>query len=132
MSGGITLVGIISVIGTAIGILVYLYVATQIATVVIENPEPFIDAGETVIESVPKIIEAVNVMCNIDELFINVIDNPMLRNVSDNAQEVLFLLKNGTEIDVCQAQILEEGLTAMQKNRINFKKLSCNIAECLN
>ena len=128
----ITIAGII----TAFGVVLMLYVGSlaisEVAEVVIENPKPFIDAGETLIETAPKILDAVNTMCKVDEIFVNAIDESMLRNVPEDAREILLLLQNGTEIDTCQVKILEEGLTAMQKNRINFKTLGCNIADCLN
>jgi len=119
-------------IGAVLTIIVYLYVAGMLFHTVSENPEPFIDAGEALVETAPKILDAVNTMCKIDEMFTNAIDSPLLNNVPEDAKEVLLLLKNGTEIDVCQAKILEEMLSASQKHKINFKKLGCNIADCLN
>ena len=128
----ITIAGVVSIVTIIIILYLRVYVFTEVAEVVIEDPKPFIDAAETLVDSTPKIIEVISIMCNTDELFINAIDDPMLRNVSDDTKEILLLLKNGTEINVCQAEILDEGLTAIQKHRINYKKLGCNIADCLN
>ena len=121
----------IPVVGT-ITIILYLYAAGMIFHTVSENPEPFVNAGETLAETAPKIFDAINDICKVDEMFTNAIDSPLLNNVPEDTKEILLLMKNGTKIDVCQAKILEEGLSAEQKKKINFKKLGCNIAECLN
>lgn len=116
--GKITIAGITALIGALLILYFRVYVASEVAEVVIENPEPFIDAVKT--------------MCKVDEMFTNAIDSPLLNNVPEDTKEILLLMRSGAEIDVCQAKILEEGLSASQKHKINFKKLGCNIADCLN